>query len=156
RPHAARATWPGGAGPGGGNWALLLLGMTDGGARISVRGEAVTVPPHHAPVPMGRSTHRPPVTSRIASSAGATADGAVGRRRGCDDRGGRDAEHAAQWADRGRRSTARWNPVYRALMDRAGPPPPHAPEIEGSGAAGADLVRRQLSTPALLVVAVTE
>lgn len=65
-------------------------------------------------------------------------------------------EHAAQWADRGRRSTARWNPVYRALMDRAGPPPPHAPEIEGSGAAGADLVLRQLSTPALLVVAVTE
>src|SRR5699024_6319810 len=50
---------------------------------------------------------------------------------------------------------ARWKPVYRALMDRAGPPAPHAPQIEGSGAAGADLVRRQLSTPALLVVAVT-
>src|SRR5699024_12451737 len=76
--------------PGWGNWALLLLGMTDGGARISVRAEAVTVPPHHAPVPMGRSTQRPPVTSRIASSAGATAEGAVGRRRGCDDRGDRD------------------------------------------------------------------
>src|SRR5699024_3644690 len=90
RPHAARATWPGGAGPGGGRWALLLLGVRDGGARISVRGEAVTVPPHHAPVPMGRSTHRPPVTWRIASSAGATADVAVGRRRGCDDRGDRD------------------------------------------------------------------
>src|SRR5699024_8930937 len=132
--------------------------MTDGGARISVRGEAVTVPPHHAPVPMGRSTHRPPVTSRIASSAGATADGAVGRRRGCDDRGDRD--RGARGAVGGPRPE-----VDRTL--EPGLPGPDGPRRaapaarpwsrgDRRGAAVADLVLRQLSTPALLVVAVTE
>lgn len=65
-------------------------------------------------------------------------------------------EHAAQWVRRGPGSTARWNPVYRALVDGAGPPPPRSPEVEGTGAAGADLVLRQLTSPALLIVAVTE
>lgn len=65
-------------------------------------------------------------------------------------------EQAAQWAGRGAGSSARWNPVYRALVDAAGPPPPRSPEVEGAEPAGTDLVLRQLTAPALLVVAVTE
>ncbi|AXK44543.1 hypothetical protein [Brachybacterium saurashtrense] len=64
-------------------------------------------------------------------------------------------QRAAQWVGDGPGATAPWNPVYRALVDDAGAPPPRSPAVESTGADGADLVRRQLTAPALLVVAVT-
>lgn len=64
-------------------------------------------------------------------------------------------QRAAQWAGRDPGAVARWNPVYRAMVDRAGAPPEHSPEPPAASAADVDLVRRQLSAPALLVVAVT-
>ena len=63
-------------------------------------------------------------------------------------------ERAVQWA--GRESPAGWNPVYRALVDEPGPIPAGAPDGAGLDEAGTDLVRRQLTAPALLVVAVTD
>lgn len=58
---------------------------------------------------------------------------------------------------------ARWNPVYRALVEQspAVPDPARTPPEEELGAVeldgeDLDLVRRQLCAPALLVVAVTE
>lgn len=65
-------------------------------------------------------------------------------------------EHAAQWVGSGPGSGVRWNPVYRALVDDGGTPPDSSPGVEATGPDGADLVRRQLTAPALLVVAVTE
>lgn len=60
-------------------------------------------------------------------------------------------EQAAQWA--GETSVpAEWNPVYRALLEDAPASPPQDLPTEAELA----LVRRQLSSPALLVVAVTE
>lgn len=58
---------------------------------------------------------------------------------------------AAQWVRRRDVPEVLWNPVYRALADGSAPPPSELP-------AGAilDLVRRQLTAPALLVVAVTD
>jgi hypothetical protein len=58
---------------------------------------------------------------------------------------------AAQWVRRGPGPAAEWNPVYRALVDAPAAAPASAPD-EASG----DLVLRQLTAPALLVVAVTD
>ena len=65
-------------------------------------------------------------------------------------------QRAAQWAGEDPDEVARWNPVYRALVDGSGTPPERSPGPQDAPAAGIDLVRRQLSAPALLVVAVTE
>lgn len=64
-------------------------------------------------------------------------------------------EQAARWAAGSSASPATWNPVYRAL---AGDPPRARQSSAGSGPAQSDLdlVLRQLTAPALLVVAVTE
>lgn len=63
-------------------------------------------------------------------------------------------EHAAQWARGGTAPVASWNPVYRALVDDPAPSPP-SPLSALPGAEGLQLVRRQLTAPALLGVAVT-
>lgn len=63
-------------------------------------------------------------------------------------------EQAVQWARRGTMPEASWNPVYRALADDSAPtPPPPSSRIPDD--ASLELVRRQLSALALLVVAVT-
>ncbi|MGO1284371.1 MAG: hypothetical protein ACTHWF_13660 [Brachybacterium sp.] len=60
-------------------------------------------------------------------------------------------EQAAQWVRRQKVPEASWNPVYRALAGDAAPSAPDFPD-----AASLDLVRRQLTAPALLVVAVED
>lgn len=71
-------------------------------------------------------------------------------------------EQAARWAGRRAGTDAQWNPVYQALLDGAAPVPPEAPDGPPSDPpsdppdeASTDLVLRQLTAPALLVVAVT-
>lgn len=65
-------------------------------------------------------------------------------------------EHAVRWADQESVPPAGWNPVYRALADGPGSPSAGAPDPAGLDGAGIDLVLRQLTAPALLVVAVTD
>lgn len=65
-------------------------------------------------------------------------------------------EQAADWVGRESGSPAGWNPVYRALVSEPRPVPAGAPGVAGLDEAGTDLVQRQLTAPAVLVVAVTE
>lgn len=64
-------------------------------------------------------------------------------------------EQAAQWVSDDSVPPADWNPIYRALVDDAGPAAGRTHGAGDTGAAELALVRRQLTTPALLVVAVT-
>ena len=59
-------------------------------------------------------------------------------------------DQAAHWAGGASVPPARWNPVYRALVDAPAPAPGEAPAEET-----VELMRRQLTAPALLTVAVT-
>lgn len=59
-------------------------------------------------------------------------------------------DQAAQWAGRAAVPPAQWNPVYRALAGAQATTPGELP-----GRRAVDLVRRQLTAPALLTVAVT-
>lgn len=61
-------------------------------------------------------------------------------------------EQAAQWVSGDVVPAAEWNPVYRALLEKAPAPPPQ----ELPAQAVRELVGRQLTSPALLVVAVTD
>ncbi|GAA4530596.1 hypothetical protein GCM10023160_31840 [Brachybacterium paraconglomeratum] len=64
-------------------------------------------------------------------------------------------EHASQWAHRRRVPEASWNPVYRALA--GGTAPTRLPaSSELTDDADLELVLAQLTTPALLSVAVTD
>ena len=58
---------------------------------------------------------------------------------------------ATQWASEGPVPAEDWNPVYRALREPPAPEAPSRPDSETG-----DLVLRQLTAPALLVVAVTD
>ncbi|ATG52608.1 hypothetical protein CFK38_14540 [Brachybacterium vulturis] len=65
-------------------------------------------------------------------------------------------EHAARWLDRAPASAPRWNPVYRALIGESGPATTSVPEAADLDETEVELVLRQLTSPALLVVAVTD
>lgn len=59
-------------------------------------------------------------------------------------------EQATRWAAAGPAPAPAWNPVYRALVGDPAPGEERAPDVQSL-----DLVLRQLTAPALLVMAVT-
>lgn len=63
-------------------------------------------------------------------------------------------EHASQWARRGTGPEASWNPVYRALAEGSASTP--LPPADLPDGASLELMQRQLTASALLVVAVTD
>lgn len=68
-----------------------------------------------------------------------------------------DLEQAARWAAHGSVPPADWNPVYRALLaDHASPDATEVPDPPAPSAAELELLLRQLTAPALLVLAVTD
>lgn len=59
-------------------------------------------------------------------------------------------EQATRWVAAGPAPAHAWNPVYRALVEDAAPGEERAPDVQSL-----DLVLRQLTAPALVVMAVT-
>lgn len=69
-----------------------------------------------------------------------------------------DLDQVARWAVRAPMPPSEWNPVYRALLGDAADPDPapsSAPAADPPSAAELDMLLRQLTAPALLVLAVT-
>lgn len=70
-------------------------------------------------------------------------------------------EQAVRWVAKSPTAVGDWNPVYRALLEEPMPPPddvpdPDAPDRDSPAPESLELVQRQLTAPALLVVAVSD
>src|SRR5699024_11045190 len=120
-----------------------------GGDQCTSRGW--TVPPHRCPVHMGKPAHRARALCFVVSAASGAGCGARRRGAGAMTQVTASVGSATQWASEGPVPAEDWNPVYRALRE--------PPAREGRGRpdeATVDLVLRQLTAPALPVVAVTD